>query len=122
MKISDNFKNAIKTTFYDKEIVLYTTSATTDADGWTTLDDSTVSESFYGNIRHVRASDEIRQPKGIVIDYYLVLTTDRGGIEVGNILGWNGEKYQVKKVFTFDSHYEYGLEGWEAQSSETTSA
>ena len=124
MIIPQTFKNLIAKVFYDKDILLYTTSQSMDNDGWMTISDSTVSTSFKGNIKPFTSTSQSgpRKDYGIDLEVDAVLTTAKSDLVEDNILGWNNKKFRIVKIHKFDSHYEYWLKEWESNSNDIISA
>lgn len=102
MKIPNNFKDKIKSTFYDKVVNKVTVTSSVDDEGWIENDKIEIGSSFNGNVRFDDLA-EVQENYGLqeVID--IVITTDEE-IEVGAILEYGGIYYRAIKVIPHDSH------------------
>jgi len=119
LRIPDSFKQAIKDTFYDKEVITYTTEEVVDDEGWARLSESELS-SFSGNVRFDNLG-QLQEDYGLkeVID--IVITTDED-IEVGTVLKYGDVLYKVSKAIPFDSHNLLVGNIWSSKSSDSISA
>ena len=101
MKIPNSFKKGIKSTFYDKEILTYTTESD-NSEGWVT-NEATEDSSFTGNVRFDKL-EELREEYGIKEDIAIAITTDYD-ISIGNVIGYQDKLYRIVSQIESDSHY-----------------
>jgi hypothetical protein len=104
LKIDQSFKNAIKDTFYDKEISLYSVEESQDSDGGTSLIlTEEEASTFLGNINRTPFKlEQAQEQYGIEEPIAALITTD-ADIPDLSIIGFDNLKFQVI-VIKFDSH------------------
>jgi len=86
MKIPDKFNKAIKDTFYDKKIEIWTSQSLTDDEG-ATIEDGKESkiDEFMGNF-HFTTKEKIRQDYGQEIEANAIITCEKTLAKEGDIL------------------------------------
>lgn len=119
MRIPNSFKQKIADTFYDKDVVLYTTSEVVDDEGWARMEESEVS-SFVGNVRFDNLA-QLQEDYGLkeVVDIAISTHED---IQVGSVLKYGDVLYKVNKAIPFDSHNLIVASIWSSKSSISISA
>lgn len=104
MQISDLFKQAIKDTFYDKKIEIWTSGTTIDDEGAIIGDGKKEKiDSFDGNFQY-STKEYIQQEYGKEIEANAIVTCDETIAKIGDILVYNGKDYIIKANPKFDSH------------------
>lgn len=102
MKITDSFTEAIKNTFYDKELTLMVENTTTDSFGEPITTVTTGSTKITGNVRQSNLQ-EIREDYGIHEQIDIAITTN-DDVEIGSILNYQNQDYRITSAREFDSH------------------
>jgi hypothetical protein len=102
LEVGNDFKNAIASVFYDKEITLYDLTIVQDADGSTRQEYIESGDTFLGNARFNNL-ERIRADYGIAEIIDIAITTQET-IQNGAILGYDSKFFEVVKVIPFDSH------------------
>jgi hypothetical protein len=120
LKIPNSFKQGIANTFYDKELILYTSSEVVDDEGWARVEEAETTDSFYGNVRFDNLA-QLQEDYGLkeVIDIAVTTSED---VEVGSVVEYGGVLYKVSKAIPFDSHNLLVGNIWSSKSSTLTSA
>lgn len=117
MEIPNDFKNAIKSVFYDKTITKYTSSNVVDDEGWS-RDGSLSSNGTF--LAHVNISKlaEIQETYGITEDIDILFITEvTVTTDLGDILGYDGRYYRVINSYLNDSHKLIFCKVWSSKSS-----
>jgi hypothetical protein len=121
MEIPTSFKNHIKSTFYDKELTLYTVQDTIDDQGWQRISGSTVvDKTFKGNVRFDKL-DKLQEAHGLKERIHMAVTTEEN-IPSNSIIGYLGRQTKVIRAIPYDSHYLLLAQEWSSQSSTSISA
>lgn len=116
MRIPNNFRSIIKSTFYDKEITLYDTDDTIDEEGWAKKSGTSVETgTFLGNVNFSRLS-EIQESYGIKEKIDMTITTDED-VSHGQIIGYLDDQYKVIQAIPTDTHNLLICEKWSSRSS-----
>lgn len=104
MKIPEAFKKAIAETFYDKELELWTPGTIKDDEGCVVgtgkLEKIT---DFKGNFQF-STKEYIQQEYGKEIDAEAIITCDELQVQIGNIIVYDGQEYEIKSNVKSDSH------------------
>ena len=103
MFIPQTMKTAIAKTFYDKEIHLMDKRTEKDAEGGVKTLGYTVKETFKGNVNFSNC-EKIQEDYGLDYKVNVSITTDYKGLTERDILQYNGVLYEVKGLYTRDSH------------------
>ncbi len=104
MNIPEAFKKAIADTFYDKDLELWTSGTLKDEEGCSIstgkLEKIT---DFKGNFQF-STREYIQQEYGKEIDAEAIITCDEVQAEIGNIIVYEGQEYEIKANPKSDSH------------------
>lgn len=104
MNIPDLFKQAIKNTFYDKKIGIWSSGTITDDEGAVIGNGKQKEiESFMGNFQY-STREYIQQEYGKEIKANAIVTCDKTIAKSGDILVYNNKEYEIKSVVPSDSH------------------
>ena len=103
MFIPQTMKTAIAKTFYDKEIHLMDKRTEKDAEGGVKTLSDTEKQTFYGNVNFSNC-EKIQEAYGLDYKVSVSITTDYNGVNIADILAYNGVKYEVKGIYPKDSH------------------
>mgnify|MGYP005795846823 FL=1 len=104
MKIPETFKQAIRDTFYDKNIEIWTEGTIKDNEGAVIGNGKLEKiDSFKGNFQF-STREHIQQEYGKEIEANAIVTCDKTVAEIGNILVYNNDDYTIKSLITGDSH------------------
>lgn len=105
MQIPTDFKTGIENAFYDKTITIIGESIVTEADGANKKNpNGEAIGTFTGNARLMNFK-QVQKEYGL--DYQIDIVVTCGvetSVVVGNIVEYNGVKYDVTDVLPFDSH------------------
>lgn len=119
MNIPNSFKNAIKNTFYDKMITLYSKETLINEEGWARDKVIMAVDTFLANTSFDRL-DRIQQDYGLQETIDIIITTDYQ-VPDNSILGYGGKAYKTIRVIPRDSHYYIIAQIWSSKSSTWTS-
>ena len=103
MFIPQTMKQAIAKAFYDKEIHLMDKRTEKDAEGGVRTFSDSVIETFNGNVNFSNCQ-KIQEDYGLDYNVDISITTDYTSVAVTDILGYGGALYEVKGIYTRDSH------------------
>ena len=103
MFIPQTMKTAIAKTFYDKEIHLMDKRTEKDAEGGVKTLGYAVKETFKGNVNFSNC-EKIHEDYGLDYKVDVSITTDYTGLTVSDILRYGERLYEVKGLYTRDSH------------------
>ena len=103
MFIPQTMKTAIAKTFYDKEIHLMDKRTEKDAEGGVKTLGYAVKETFKGNVNFSNC-EKIQEDYGLDYKVNVSITTDYTGLTERDILQYNSVLYEVKGLYTRDSH------------------
>lgn len=120
MKITQDFKNAIKNTFYDKTVEVLDVEVMTDVEGGTYLLNNGTTDTFLANVR-IENLEKVQEDFGIMDKIDIALTTDEV-VEAGVVVQYDGRVFKLIKAFTFDSHYLLVGQLWSSELQTLTSA
>ena len=101
--VSDNFKQAIASTFYDKVITTLSKDTIKDAEGGRRVEVGEPVGKFKGNV-NFKNLKEIQEQYGLDYKIDIAITTDHDGVEVGDIIKYLDGVYSVSEARPFDSH------------------
>lgn len=111
MQISDLFKQAIKDTFYDKKIEIWTSGTTIDDEGAIIGDGKKEKiDSFDGNFQY-STKEYVQQEYGKEIEANAIVTCNETRAQIGNILIYDNKEYIIKSLVPSDSHITLLVEG-----------
>lgn len=111
MKIPEKFKKVIEDTFYDKDIEIWTLGTIKDDEGAVVENGKLEKiDSFKGNFQF-STREYIQQEYGKEIEANAIVTCDKTEAEIGNILVYNNNDYNIKSLVPFDSHITILVEG-----------
>ena len=96
-------KTAIAKAFYDKEVSVLERITETDAEGGVKVKGDAVKETFKGNVSFSNC-EKIQEAYGLDYKVSVSITTDYNGVNIADILAYNGVKYEVKGIYPKDSH------------------
>jgi hypothetical protein len=120
MIISEEFKNTIKATFYDKEFLICNRTESVESDGQVTVGADETATTFLGNARFNDLT-RLQEDYGIKEQIEIVITTDYSVVN-GIILKYGDRYFEVIKVIPFDSHNLIMAKQWLLEYSGLTSA
>lgn len=103
MFIPKTMKTAMAKAFYDKEIHLLDKRTETDAEGGVKTSGYTVRDAFKGNVNFSNC-EKIQEDYGLDYKVNISITTDYDGVSINDILSYNTVLYEVKGLYTRDSH------------------
>ena len=104
MQISDVFKNTIKDIFYDKHLEIWSTGIITDDEGSVIGNGKQEKkDEFLGNFQFT-TREYIQQEYGKEIQANAIVTCKNTVAEIGDILVYNNENYEIKSIIVYDSH------------------
>lgn len=103
MFIPQTMKTVIAKTFYDKEIHLMDKRTETDAEGGVKTLGYSVKDTFKGNVNFSNC-EKIQEDYGLDYKVNVSITTDYTGLTERDILQYDGVLYEVKGIYTRDSH------------------
>lgn len=119
MKIPQSFKDKIKQTFYDKEILLISSSLVKEADGHAKLKESTTTGSFFGNVNFSNLKN-VQENYGIQEEIDLTVTTDTA-VAREQVIQYDNRLFKIIEAKKFDSHYLLIAKLWSSKSSDSLS-
>ena len=105
MRISNSFKHAIRSTFYDKEITLYEWIIETDDEGGKkknlqqTINTARVNLNF-------NALDQTQKDMGLAETIDARITAEPGTLNYGDVFEYDGHLFEVVAARPHDSHQE----------------
>lgn len=104
MEIPNEFKQVIADTFYDKDIEIWTSKESKDNEG-AIIEDGKLEkiDSFKGNFQFT-TREYIQQEYGKEIEANAIVTCDKTVAEIGDIVVYNSNDYEIKSKITGDSH------------------
>lgn len=104
MKIPNEFKQVVADTFYDKDIEIWLSGTIKDDEG-SVIDEGKQekTDSFKGNFQFT-TREYIQQEYGKEIEANAIVTCDKTVAQIGNILVYDGNDYEIKSKITGDSH------------------
>lgn len=121
MKITDDFINKISETFYDKEIVLYSQSRTTDDEGFVVRSETATETTVLANV--IDNQSKIQEDYGIKERFDIAFTCKpTENISTDDIIGYDSQLYRVRDMKVSDSHKLVIGEKWSSKSSISISA
>ena len=103
MFIPKTMKTAMAKAFYDKEIHLLDKRTETDAEGGVKTSGYSVRTTFKGNVNFSNC-EKVQEDYGLDYKVNITITTDYNGVSISDILSYNTVLYEVKGVYTRDSH------------------
>ena len=103
MFIPQTMKTVIAKTFYDKEIHLMDKRTETDAEGGVKTLGYSVKDTFKGNVNFSNC-EKIQEDYGLDYKVNVSITTDYTWLTERDILQYDGVLYEVKGIYTRDSH------------------
>lgn len=111
MQIPDLFKQIISDTFYDKDIEIWTSGTIKDDEG-AEIGNGKIEkiDSFKANFQF-STREYIQQEYGKEIEANAIVTCDKTVAEIGNILVYNNQDYDIKSIVPSDSHITVLVEG-----------
>lgn len=111
MQITDLFKQAIKDTFYDKKIEIWTSGTITDDEGAIIENGKKEKiDAFDGNFQY-STREYIQQEYGKEIEANAIVTCDKTIAKIGDILAHEGKDYIIKANPKYDTHTTLLVEG-----------
>ncbi len=102
MKIPNSFNKAIKETFYDKEIDIYTDEEQDDGAGFVTRGVEPTGKIFYGNVQYSNL-EQMQKDYGLSEQVDIVISTSET-IQAGSVVGYDGRLFKIIKAIPNDSH------------------
>lgn len=120
MKIPQSFKDKMKSTFYDKEVTLYSSEVVKESDGWTRKKELAVTGTFLGNVRFDNLK-QIQEDYGIKDQIDLSITTD-SNVSRDQIIGYDGRVFKIIESKKFDSHNLLIAQIWSSKLTTSISA
>ena len=103
MFIPKTMKTAIAKAFYDKAIHVLDKRTETDAEGGVKTNGYNVRDSFNGNVDFSNC-EKIQEEYGLDYKVSISITTDYNGLNTNDIIAYNTILYEVKGIYTRDSH------------------
>lgn len=103
MFIPQTMKTAIANVFYDKEIHVLDGRTEMDAEGGVTTTGYTVKDTFNGNVNFSNC-EKIQEEYGLDYKVNISITTDYTGLKTSDIFSYDTVLYEVKGIYTRDSH------------------
>lgn len=104
MNIPIEFKQVISDTFYDKDIEIWSSETIKDDEGAIVGTGKLKKiDRLKGNFQ-LKTREYIKQEYGQEIEANAIVTCDKTIAEIGNILVYNGNDYEIKSKITGDSH------------------
>lgn len=104
MQIPEIFRKVIADTFYDKDIEIWTKGTRKDDEGAVIGNGKLEKiDSFKGNFQF-STREYIQQEYGKEIEANAIVTCDKTVAEIGNILVYSNEEYEIKSLVPSDSH------------------
>ena len=106
MQIPDLFKEAIKNTFYDKELKIMTTEKEQERDDEGCVietEKEIVKETIMGNFQY-STLEKVQQEYGKEMIAECIATCEDTGATVDDILVYQDKEYEIKAVIPYDSH------------------
>ena len=111
MKIPDLFKQIIDDTFYDKELEIWSTGTIKDDEGCIVGNGKLEKiDKFKGNFQF-STREYIQQQYGKEIEANAIVTCNKTTGEIGDILIYNNNDYDIKSKIVGDSHTTLLLNG-----------
>ncbi len=111
MKIPDLFKQAIKDTFYDKKIEIWSSGSITDNEGAEIGNGKQEKiDEFMGNFQF-STREYIGQEYGKEIEANAIVTCDKTVAKIGDILVYNDNDYIIASIVPSDSHFTILVKG-----------
>lgn len=104
MKISNEFKQIITNTFYDKEIEIWTLGTIKDDEG-SIIENGKLEkvDEFKGNFQF-KTREYIQQEYGKEIEANAIVTCDKTVAKIGDVLIYNNKDYIINSIIVSDSH------------------
>ena len=104
MQISNLFKEAIKNTFYDKKVEIWTSGTIVDDEGAVVENGKeTLVETLVCNFQF-KTREKIQQEYGNEIEANAIVTCEVTKAKIGDIAFYNNEEYYIKSKIVSDSH------------------
>lgn len=104
MQIPEIFRKVIADTFYDKDIEIWTKGTIKDDEGAVIGNGKLEKiDSFKGNFQF-STREYIQKEYGQEIKANAIVTCDKTVAEIGNILAYNNNEYEIKSIVPSDSH------------------
>ena len=112
MRIPKKFKQAVASTFYDKQFTIYSIDEVVDEEGGTTRTASSAGSTFNGNV--VDNVELVQEQYGISEKFDIAVTTSTDvDIEQGSIFSYSGRLYEVTRIMAPDSHLLVTARKWQ---------
>lgn len=104
MEISDEFKQVIADTFYDKEIEIWTLGIIEDDEG-SVVENGKLEkvDEFKGNFQFT-TREYIQQEYGKEIEANAIVTCNKTVAKIGDVLIYNNKDYIINSIIVSDSH------------------
>lgn len=96
-------QTAIAKAFYDKEVYLIDKRTEMDAEGGVKTNGYTVKESFKGNVNFSNC-EKLQEEYGLDYKINISITTNYETLKISDIIAYNKLLYEVKGIYTRDSH------------------
>ena len=90
-------------TFYDKDVHLLEKRIEMDAEGGVKTNGYSVRTKFKGNVNFSNC-EKIQEDYGLDYKVNISITTDHNDVSINDILSYDTILYEVKGVYTRDSH------------------
>lgn len=103
MNIPNEFKEAIKSTFYDKNITIFSIGTELDEEGGTIDGEKKQIENLDCNVQF-QTCEKIQESYGKEIEAECIVTCDTTTASIGNIAKYNNKDYEIKAVIPKDTH------------------
>lgn len=104
MKISNEFKQIIADTFYDKDIEIWTKGTIKDDEGAVIGNGKLKKiDKFKGNFQF-KTREYIQEQYGRDIEAIALVTCSNVVASIGDILVYKGNDYTIKSIIVSDSH------------------
>lgn len=111
MKIPNLFKQAIKDTFYDKEIEIWSSGTMADDEGAEIGNGKQEKiDELMGNFQF-STREYIQQEYGQEIEANAIVTCDKTVAKIGDILIYNNKDYIIASIVPSDSHFTILVKG-----------
>ena len=103
MFIPKTMKTAMAKAFYDKEIHILDKRTEMDAEGGVITKGYAVRDTFKGNVNFSNC-EKLQEDYGLDYRVNVSISTDYNGVKLNDILSFNTVLYEVKGIYTRDSH------------------